>query len=236
MGKGQLGLQQGELLTTRAKRTHLETGLDGSTSGLLLAHLVYPQHSSLGLFLLTCPPLCLEFVCYGTVRAPDLSQPSWQSCEWAEGGALGVLPWKTPGRSQGQGQTSLYFLFSQVQRSQFIVVVGGGSAGVEMAAEIKTEYPDKEVGQSTGPSLRNSKNLHRPRRQELLSYKPGVSTSYLVPKCTRAGEGGSIAREPGFTYLSFLSCPGCVLIQAESCPLSSQPGAPSSGETTRYPA
>lgn len=33
----------------------------------------------------------------------------------------------------------------QIQRSQFIVVVGGGSAGVEMAAEIKTEYPEKEV-------------------------------------------------------------------------------------------
>ncbi|XP_014443452.1 apoptosis-inducing factor 2 isoform X2 [Tupaia chinensis] len=33
----------------------------------------------------------------------------------------------------------------EVQRSQFIVVVGGGSAGVEMAAEIKTEYPEKEV-------------------------------------------------------------------------------------------
>uniref|UniRef100_A0A8C9DHX6 Ferroptosis suppressor protein 1 n=1 Tax=Prolemur simus TaxID=1328070 RepID=A0A8C9DHX6_PROSS len=33
----------------------------------------------------------------------------------------------------------------QVQRSRFIVVVGGGSAGVEMAAEIKTEYPEKEV-------------------------------------------------------------------------------------------
>nr|XP_038954802.1 ferroptosis suppressor protein 1 isoform X7 [Rattus norvegicus] len=33
----------------------------------------------------------------------------------------------------------------EIQRSQFIVVVGGGSAGVEMAAEIKTEYPEKEV-------------------------------------------------------------------------------------------
>lgn len=41
---------------------------------------------------------------------------------------------------------ALYFLLLQVQRSQAIVVVGGGSAGVEMAAEIKTEYPEKEVG------------------------------------------------------------------------------------------
>lgn len=48
MGKGQLGLQQGELLTTRAKRTHLETGLDGSTSGLLLAHSSIPSTALLG--------------------------------------------------------------------------------------------------------------------------------------------------------------------------------------------
>ncbi|XP_027696421.1 apoptosis-inducing factor 2 isoform X1 [Vombatus ursinus] len=33
----------------------------------------------------------------------------------------------------------------QVQNSQHIVVVGGGSAGVEMAAELKTDYPEKEV-------------------------------------------------------------------------------------------
>lgn len=40
----------------------------------------------------------------------------------------------------------IHFLLLQVQHSQSIVVVGGGSAGVEMAAEIKTEYPQKEVG------------------------------------------------------------------------------------------
>ncbi|KGL83440.1 Apoptosis-inducing factor 2, partial [Tinamus guttatus] len=33
----------------------------------------------------------------------------------------------------------------EVEKSQRILVVGGGSAGVEMAAEIKTEYPAKEV-------------------------------------------------------------------------------------------
>lgn len=33
----------------------------------------------------------------------------------------------------------------EVQKASRIVIVGGGSAGVEMAAEIKTEYPTKEV-------------------------------------------------------------------------------------------
>lgn len=40
----------------------------------------------------------------------------------------------------------LHFLPLQVRRSRSVVVVGGGSAGVEMAAEIKTEFPEKEVG------------------------------------------------------------------------------------------
>ena len=33
----------------------------------------------------------------------------------------------------------------QVQAADSVLVVGGGSTGVEMAAEIKTEYPDKKV-------------------------------------------------------------------------------------------
>ncbi|MEE6488511.1 hypothetical protein FKM82_015246 [Ascaphus truei] len=36
-------------------------------------------------------------------------------------------------------------LVKEVQKAKHVVVVGGGSAGVEMAAEVKTEYPDKEV-------------------------------------------------------------------------------------------
>ncbi|CAD7686223.1 unnamed protein product [Nyctereutes procyonoides] len=36
-------------------------------------------------------------------------------------------------------------MVKQVQRSQSVVVVGGGSAGVKMAAEVKTEFPEKEV-------------------------------------------------------------------------------------------
>ena len=33
----------------------------------------------------------------------------------------------------------------QIQAAESVLVVGGGSTGVEMAAEIKTEYPDKKV-------------------------------------------------------------------------------------------
>lgn len=33
----------------------------------------------------------------------------------------------------------------QIQLAETVLVVGGGSTGVEMAAEVKTEYPDKKV-------------------------------------------------------------------------------------------
>ncbi|KAM4667770.1 LOW QUALITY PROTEIN: ferroptosis suppressor protein 1 [Amazona ochrocephala] len=36
-------------------------------------------------------------------------------------------------------------MVKEIEKSECILVVGGGAAGVEMAAEIKTEYPDKEV-------------------------------------------------------------------------------------------
>ncbi|XP_054238497.1 ferroptosis suppressor protein 1 [Indicator indicator] len=36
-------------------------------------------------------------------------------------------------------------LVKEIEKSERILVVGGGAAGVEMAAEIKTEYPAKEV-------------------------------------------------------------------------------------------
>ncbi|MBN3276030.1 AIFM2 factor, partial [Polyodon spathula] len=36
-------------------------------------------------------------------------------------------------------------MVKEVQAAERIVVVGGGSAGVEMAAELKTDYPSKEV-------------------------------------------------------------------------------------------
>lgn len=36
-------------------------------------------------------------------------------------------------------------MVKEIEKSERILVVGGGAAGVEMAAEIKTEYPAKEV-------------------------------------------------------------------------------------------
>ncbi|XP_075698867.1 ferroptosis suppressor protein 1 [Rhinoderma darwinii] len=36
-------------------------------------------------------------------------------------------------------------LVKEVQKAKHVVVVGGGSAGVEMAAEVKTDYPETEV-------------------------------------------------------------------------------------------
>lgn len=61
-------------------------------------------------------------------------------------GSTGPFPGKFNNFSNQQDAIQAYEdMVKEVQRSQFITVVGGGSAGVEMAAEIKTEYPEKEV-------------------------------------------------------------------------------------------
>ncbi|XP_008515905.2 ferroptosis suppressor protein 1 isoform X3 [Equus przewalskii] len=61
-------------------------------------------------------------------------------------GSTGPFPGKFNQVSSQQVAIQLYEdMVTQVQRAQSIVVVGGGSAGVEMAAEIKTDYPEKEV-------------------------------------------------------------------------------------------
>lgn len=41
----------------------------------------------------------------------------------------------------------------QIQAADSVLVIGGGSTGVEMAAEIKTEYPEKKVRRSSALSL-----------------------------------------------------------------------------------
>nr|XP_019568012.1 PREDICTED: apoptosis-inducing factor 2 isoform X2 [Rhinolophus sinicus]XP_019568013.1 PREDICTED: apoptosis-inducing factor 2 isoform X2 [Rhinolophus sinicus]XP_019568015.1 PREDICTED: apoptosis-inducing factor 2 isoform X2 [Rhinolophus sinicus] len=61
-------------------------------------------------------------------------------------GSSGLFPGKLNQVCSQQEAIQAYEdIVKQVQRSQSIVVVGGGSAGVEMAAEIKTEHPEKEV-------------------------------------------------------------------------------------------
>ncbi|XP_053519986.1 ferroptosis suppressor protein 1 isoform X1 [Artibeus jamaicensis] len=61
-------------------------------------------------------------------------------------GSTGPFPGKLNQASSQRDAIQAYEdMVQQVQRSESIVVVGGGSAGVEMAAEIKTEYPEKEV-------------------------------------------------------------------------------------------
>ncbi|XP_008428719.1 ferroptosis suppressor protein 1 [Poecilia reticulata] len=43
------------------------------------------------------------------------------------------------------GVTAYEDMVGQIQAADSVLVVGGGATGVEMAAEIKTEYPDKKV-------------------------------------------------------------------------------------------
>ncbi|XP_034519478.1 ferroptosis suppressor protein 1 [Ailuropoda melanoleuca] len=67
-------------------------------------------------------------------------------------GSTGLFPGKFNEVSSREAAIQAYEdMVKQVQRSQSVVVVGGGSAGVEMAAEVKTEFPEKEVG--TQPCL-----------------------------------------------------------------------------------
>ncbi|XP_053188929.1 apoptosis-inducing factor 2 [Scomber japonicus] len=61
-------------------------------------------------------------------------------------GTDGAFPGKFNTEASYQTAVQTYEDFvSQVQAAGSVLVVGGGSTGVEMAAEIKTEYPDKKV-------------------------------------------------------------------------------------------
>ncbi|KAG7215006.1 hypothetical protein INR49_022896 [Caranx melampygus] len=61
-------------------------------------------------------------------------------------GTDGPFPGKFNTMASYQGAVETYEHFaSQVQAADSVLVVGGGSTGVEMAAEIKTEYPEKKV-------------------------------------------------------------------------------------------
>ncbi|KAM3605524.1 uncharacterized protein V6R79_000261 [Siganus canaliculatus] len=61
-------------------------------------------------------------------------------------GTGGPFPGKFDRVASRQDAIQAYEDFTkQVQAADSVLVVGGGSTGVEMAAEIKTEYPDKKV-------------------------------------------------------------------------------------------
>ncbi|XP_070771769.1 ferroptosis suppressor protein 1 [Enoplosus armatus] len=61
-------------------------------------------------------------------------------------GTDGAFPGKFNTVASVQSAIQAYEDFvKQVQAADSVLVVGGGSTGVEMAAEIKTEYPDKKV-------------------------------------------------------------------------------------------
>ncbi|KAM4591813.1 ferroptosis suppressor protein 1 isoform 1-T3 [Odontesthes bonariensis] len=61
-------------------------------------------------------------------------------------GTDGPFPGKFNTAASFQSAVQAYEDFvQQVQAADSVLVVGGGSTGVEMAAEIKTEYPDKKV-------------------------------------------------------------------------------------------
>ncbi|XP_034537043.1 apoptosis-inducing factor 2 [Notolabrus celidotus] len=61
-------------------------------------------------------------------------------------GTDGTFPGKFNTTASYQSAIQTYEDFSkQVQAADSVLVVGGGSTGVEMAAEIKTEYPEKKV-------------------------------------------------------------------------------------------
>ncbi|XP_077938101.1 ferroptosis suppressor protein 1 isoform X1 [Gasterosteus aculeatus] len=61
-------------------------------------------------------------------------------------GTDGAFPGKFNTVASYQSAVQAYEDFvKQVQAADSVLVIGGGSTGVEMAAEIKTEYPDKKV-------------------------------------------------------------------------------------------
>ncbi|XP_061600882.1 apoptosis-inducing factor 2 [Cololabis saira] len=61
-------------------------------------------------------------------------------------GTAGPFPGKLGGEESYRGAVAAYEnLVLQVQAAGSVLVVGGGSTGAEMAAEIKTRYPDKKV-------------------------------------------------------------------------------------------
>ncbi|KAL4641151.1 apoptosis-inducing factor 2 [Arapaima gigas] len=61
-------------------------------------------------------------------------------------GSDGPFPGKANTETSYQKAIQKYEeIVKQIQQADSVVVIGGGSTGVEMAAEVKTEYPEKKV-------------------------------------------------------------------------------------------
>ncbi|KAI1817026.1 FAD/NAD(P)-binding domain-containing protein [Poronia punctata] len=60
-------------------------------------------------------------------------------------GATDVLPNRTGADGRAEGILKLQELQLKIKESKKLVVVGGGAAGVELATDAKTQYPDKSV-------------------------------------------------------------------------------------------
>ncbi|XP_063637926.1 ferroptosis suppressor protein 1 isoform X1 [Pan troglodytes] len=100
-------------------------------------------------------------------------------------GSTGPFPGKFNEVSSQQAAIQAYEdMVRQVQRSRFIVVVGGGSAGVEMAAEIKTEYPEKEVTLIHSQVALADKELLPSVRQEVREILLRKGVQLLLSTCT----------------------------------------------------
>ncbi|XP_049711768.1 ferroptosis suppressor protein 1 isoform X1 [Elephas maximus indicus] len=99
-------------------------------------------------------------------------------------GSTGPFPGKFNQVSSQQAAIQAYEdIVRQVQSSQVIVVVGGGSAGVEMAAEIKTEYPEKEVTLIHSQVALADKELLPCVRQEVKEILLRKGVQLLLSRC-----------------------------------------------------
>ncbi|KAI1097538.1 FAD/NAD(P)-binding domain-containing protein [Jackrogersella minutella] len=60
-------------------------------------------------------------------------------------GATDSLPSRVPADTKTQGMELLKQMQNQIRESKDLVVVGGGAAGVELATDAKSKYPEKRV-------------------------------------------------------------------------------------------
>uniref|UniRef100_A0A3Q2P824 Ferroptosis suppressor protein 1 n=1 Tax=Fundulus heteroclitus TaxID=8078 RepID=A0A3Q2P824_FUNHE len=90
-------------------------------------------------------------------------------------GTDGPFPGKFTREASLQAAVQMYEDFiQQVQLADSVLVVGGGGTGVEMAAEIKTEYPDKKV--TPGPV----QQVQSSRVRLLISLHPPIHPSIFT--------------------------------------------------------